>query len=289
MWLKRRAPGAHMVGRMRPGRQAYLLLVIALASLLLAPPARAEAKPTLVLVHGAWDRGASWGDVAARLRDRGYRVVIPENPLRSLAGDAAAIAEVIGRIRGSVVLVGHSYGGAVITNAATGNPRVKALVYIAGFVPDEGESLAQLGSRDPGSLIPASIYTVPFVGPDGPGLDIYINPLLFPTVFAADVPSETAAAMAAAQRPITFKAFTDASGPPAWRTIPSWYMVARQDLAIPPATERFMAERAGAHTVEIDSSHAALVSQPAAVTDLILAAAKRRHGKADGAERRRPL
>ena len=250
-----------------------LIAFLAIGALCLAAAVRAEAKPTVVLVHGAWDRPASWSVVATRLRADGYRVVVADNPLRGLAGDTAAIRSLLDSISGPIVLVGHSFGGAVVTNAAAGQGRVVALVYVAAFVPEQGESLAKLGTRDLGSMIPLSIYAVPYVDSSGVGLNIFINPLLFPIVFAADVPPATAAAMARSQKPITFKAFTDPSGQPAWRTIPSWYMVARQDRAIPPATERFMAQRAHAQTVEIDSSHAALVSRPVAVANLVVAAA----------------
>jgi pimeloyl-ACP methyl ester carboxylesterase len=238
-----------------------------------APAAEPAPKPTIVLVHAAFDRPASFDDVAGRLRADGYAVVVPDNPLRSLAGDAAAIRHTLDQIAGPIVLVGHSYGGSVVTNAALGDPQVRALVYVAAFAPDAGESLLQLGTHDVGSLIPVSLLTVPFLGPDGPGVDLYVNPLLYRTVFAADVPSATAQAMAQHQHPLTLKAFTDGSGAPAWKTIPSWFVVARQDRAIPPATQRFMARRAGSHTVEIDSSHAAPVSHPGAVADVIRAAA----------------
>jgi len=257
-------------------RHTILLAILVLGMAGACAPARAGGpapKPTIVLVHGAFDRAASWGDVGARLRADGYRVVVPDLPLRSLAGDAAVIRQAVDQIAGPVVLAGHSYGGSVITNAAVGEPQVRALAYIAAFVPDTGESLLQLGTHDLGSLVGVSLVTVPFLGPDGLGVDLYINPLLYRTVFAADVPPATAQAMASNQHPITLKAFTDPSGPPAWRTIPSWYLVARQDRAIPPATERFMAQRAGSHTVEIDSSHAALVSRPHDVAGVIGAAA----------------
>jgi pimeloyl-ACP methyl ester carboxylesterase len=257
-------------------RRLMFLVFVVCAMVGMPSPARADAavaKPTIVLVHGAWDRAASWGDVAANLRAGGYPVVVPDNPLRSLAGDTAALRHVIDQIAGPIVLVGHSYGGAVISDAAVGDPQVRALVFIAAFAPDTGESILQLGAHDLGSLIPVSLLTVPFLGPGGLGVDLYVNPLLYPTVMAADVPLATAQAMARNQHPLTLKAFTDPSGPPAWKTIPSWFMVARQDHAIPPAAERFMARRAGSHTVEIDSSHVAPVSHPAAVADLIRSAA----------------
>jgi len=193
----------------------------------------------------------------------------------AVRGRAAQLQE----IAGPVVLVGHSYGGAVITNAARGNPAVKALVFIAGFVPDAGESLVQLDTQMPGSLVAPALVTVPFVGPGlTVGIDTYINPLLYPSVLAADVPLATAQDMSRTQHPITLAALTDRSGVPASRTIPSWYLVARQDRALPPAMERFMAERANAHTTEIDSSHAAPVSHPDAVSTLIREAAQASSG-----------
>ena len=231
------------------------------------------AKPTVVLVHGAWADASSWDGVISRLQRDGYTVVAPATPLRSLLGDAAYIASVLKSIPGPIVLVGHSYGGAVITNAATGNPNVKALVYIDAFVPDAGESVLQLAAMNPGSLLPSSITEVPYSqGADGSGIDVYIDPAKFPAVFAADVPPERAALMAVTQRPISLAALTQPSGPPAWRTIPSWYLIGLDDKAIPPATQEFMASRAGSHTVEIDASHASLVSRPQVVTELILSA-----------------
>jgi pimeloyl-ACP methyl ester carboxylesterase len=255
---------------------------LAAGTILVGTPAQAASAtstdagpaPTVVLVHGAWWQASSWTAVAARLRDRGYPVVVPDNPLRTLAGDAASIAGVLQRIAGPIVLVGHSYGGNVITDAAEGNPNVKALVYIAGFAPDRGESAFTLDALVPGSLLPVSLVPVASMQPSGElALDLYVNPVLFRSVLAQDVPEPAVAALAAAQRPVTLAALLGQSTTPAWKTIPSWYMVAASDRAIPPATQRFMAERAGANTVEIDSSHAAPVSHPDAVTDLILAAA----------------
>jgi len=232
-----------------------------------------SARPTVVLVHGAWADASSWTGVISRLERDGYTVLAPANPLRSLSGDATYIGSVLKSIAGPIVLVGHSYGGAVITNAATGNPNVKALVYVDAFVPDAGESVLQLASMNPGSLLPFAISEVPYSqGTDGSGIDVYIDPARFRAAFAGDVPGDRAALMAVTQRPISLAALTQASGPPAWRTIPSWYLVGLDDKAIPPATEEFMAARAGSHTVEIDASHASLVSRPQAVTDLILSA-----------------
>jgi pimeloyl-ACP methyl ester carboxylesterase len=240
--------------------------------MLTVTPAQASDEPTVVLVHSAWERASSWNLVAAQLRARGYPVIAPDIPLRTLAGDAAVIADVLRHVAGPVVLVGHSYGGVVISNAAAGAPNVTALVYIAGYAPEPGESTFALDARSPGPLIAASLRPVPSIG-GGLGLDLYVDPLLYRFVLAQDVPPPTTAAMAATQRPLTLAALTEPSGAAAWKAIPSWYMVAHDDRSLAPATERFMAARAKATTVEIASSHAAQVSHPDAVTDLIAAAA----------------
>jgi pimeloyl-ACP methyl ester carboxylesterase len=170
-----------------------------------------------------------------------------------------------------VILVGHSYGGEVITNAANGHPNVKALVYVAAFVPDQGESGLALTARFPGSRLPTSLLTRPFPG----GVDGYVDPAKFHAVFAADLPSSTSALMAAAQRPVSLAALAGPSGTPAWKTIPSWYEVAGSDQAIPAAAERFMAKRANAHTIEVkDASHVVMISHPARTAGLIIDAAK---------------
>jgi pimeloyl-ACP methyl ester carboxylesterase len=172
-------------------------------------------------------------------------------------------------------MVGHFYGGAVISNAATGNDQVRALVYINGWVPDEGESLIQLAQLNEGSLIPESLAPVPHKGADGSDVvDQYLDQEKFPAAFAGDVDAETAQVLAVAQRPFTEAAFGAPSGPVAWRSVPSWYLLGTEDKAIPPATQRFMAERANASIVEIPASHASMVSQPGAVTELIRTAVK---------------
>jgi pimeloyl-ACP methyl ester carboxylesterase len=263
------------------GSVGSLLAVVALLSITStarAAPAAAKhgtaAKPTVVLVHGAWADSSGWGGVIARLQRAGYPVIAPANPLRGLASDSAYLASVVASISGPVVLVGHSYGGAVITDAAAAGSNVKALVYIAGFALDQNESVLQMASRFPGSSLPTAISPVPFPLADGTtGTDVYIAPAKFRDVFAADVPATQAAVLAATQRPVAQTALLEPSTAPAWATIPSWYLVAKQDHAIPPAAERFMAKRAHARTVEIASSHAAMVSHPAEVTQLIVKAA----------------
>lgn len=237
--------------------------------------ADSHVKPTIVLVHGAWADGSSWNGVTRRLQRDGYSVVVPAVPLRSLSGDSAYIASVLAAIKGPIVLAAHSYGGAVVTNAAQGNPNVKALVYVDGFVPDAGESVLDLAMKNPGSELPTAITEVPYAqGAQGSGVDVYIKTTDFRSAFAADLPPDTTALMAASQRPVTIAALSEKSGTPAWATIPSWYLAGRQDKAIPLATELFMARRAHAQIKEIDSSHASLLSHPDAVAKVILAATR---------------
>jgi len=229
-------------------------------------PKSAGPKPTIVLVHGGWADASSWNAVTQRLQDDGYTVIAPANPLRGVQTDSAYLSSVLATITGPIVLVGHSYGGVLITNAATGNPNVKALVYVAAFAPDLGETVGQLLAMNPGSqAAPPNLTFRPYPG----GADVYITPSAFHSVFCADLPAKTAAVMAANQRPIDAAALGEPSGEPAWKTIPSWYLVASNDQAIPPATERFMAKRAAATTVEIASSHVAMTSHPGAVIDLV--------------------
>ena len=233
-------------------------------------------KPKIVLVHGGWDNSTGWNAVVARLQSRGFDVIAPANPLRALASDSAYVSSVLDTIEGPIVLVGHSYGGAVISNAAVGHENVKALVYIAAFAPDEGESLFQLVTMNPGSQIgPGTLIGRPYPLPDGgQGIDLYLTREGVKTAFAQDLPRKTTDLMFATQRPFTEEAFGAPSGTPAWKTIPSWYLVASDDLAIPPATQRFMAERAGAQTSEVEASHVPQISQPGAVTQIILQAAE---------------
>src|SRR6266545_2595075 len=206
----------------------------------------ALATPTIVLVHGAWADATGFDAEIRALRGRGYTAIGFANPLRDLAGDATYLAEFLRSLTGPIVLVGHSYGGNVISSAATGNDQVQALVYFNGWMCDEGESQQQLLERFEGSLVGPAIRPVPFTGPDGSeGADLFLDP----------------AAFAAAP-----------SGPPAWKTLPCWYLLGTQDKAIPPALQRFMAERANATIVEVAASHVSFVSQPEAATQLILQA-----------------
>ncbi|MET9125524.1 MULTISPECIES: alpha/beta fold hydrolase [unclassified Streptomyces] len=234
-----------------------------------------QPKPTVVLVHGAFADSSSWNGVIERLRHEGYPVIAPANPLRGLAGDAAYIHSVLKSVKGPVVLVGHSYGGAVISEAAVDSPQVKALVYIAAFAPEKGESALELSNKFPGSTLGTALNPVPFPLPGGgTGTDLYIKTDTFHHQFAADVPKRVTDLMAATQRPVAASALDEKATTPAWKTIPSWDLVTTQDLNIPPAAQRFMAKRAHAHTVEIKASHAVSVSHPGAVTRLIEQAAR---------------
>jgi len=233
------------------------------------------AKPTIVLVHGGWADSSGWNDEIAALQKRGFPVIAPANPLRGLTSDADYVRSVLQTIDGPIVLVGHSYGGAVISNAARGVDNVEALVYIAAFAPDTGESLAQLVTMNPGTQItPDALDARPYPLPDGgSGVDLYIKAEVFREAFAGDLPRRTTNLMQATQRPFSEAAFTEASGDPAWKTVPSWYLVATDDHAIPPVTQRFMAERAGSVTASVRASHVPMMSKPEATTRLILKAA----------------
>ncbi|MGW0998731.1 alpha/beta fold hydrolase [Streptomyces sp. NPDC002520] len=234
-------------------------------------------KPTVVLVHGAWADAAGWTPVAERLQKDGYSVKAPPNPLRGLTSDAQYINSVLKQIKGPIILVGHSYGGAVITNAVQDNPNVKALVYIAAFAPAQGESLSDLNSRPVAHPI-AALPTDPttYLKPDGTeGTELTIDPTQYPNVFLDnELPQVQADALAAEQRPLSVDSATEKSDTPAWKTVPSWYLVANNDRAIAPDLERYMAARAHAQTVQVDAPHLAMVTNPAPVTDLIEQAAR---------------
>ncbi|MFJ4847649.1 alpha/beta fold hydrolase [Streptomyces sp. NPDC088733] len=241
-----------------------------------APEHRAEEKkPTVVLVHGAFADSSSWNDVIARLKRDGYPVVAPANPLRGLDSDAQYLAGFLKSVKGPVVLAGHSYGGAVISEAAAGDPNVKALVYIAAFAPDKGESALELSNKFPGSTLGDALNPVSFPLPDGStGTDLYIKADKFHDQFAADVPTRVTDLMAATQRPVAASALEEKATRAAWKTVPSWNLITTEDKNIPPAAQRFMAERAHSHTTEIKASHAVSVSRPGAVTRIIEQAAR---------------
>lgn len=236
-------------------------------------------KPTVVLVHGAFADSSSWNGVIDILEGAGYPVIAAANPLRGLRSDAQYVRSVLDSVPGPVVLAGHSYGGSVMSEAADGSPNVKALVFVASFLLEPGESTGQLAAKYPGGELGPALHTVTVPGSGGgTGVDSYIKQEEFQRVFAADVPQDVAVRMAATQRPITTAALEEPATAAAWRTIPSWNMVTTQDLAIPAASMRFMGERAKAHNVDIEASHAVTVSRPDAVADLIERAANETTG-----------
>ncbi len=236
---------------------------------------RSAQKPTIVLVHGAFADATGFSAEIARLEADGYPVIAPADPLRGLTSDSDYIRSILATISGPVVLVGHSYGGAVITNAARGASNVVALVYLAAFIPDEGDSVATSYDQTthPGSLLTQSALTVrPTINPAVPGgqdADLYIRDDLFRKIFAGDQSQTTAAVMAAAQRPLSAFAFTEASGAPAWKTLPSWDLITLDDRAISPGGQRFMAERAGSHIRTVHSAHDVMASHPGRVVRLV--------------------
>src|SRR5436190_22186231 len=235
-----------------------------------------DTAPTIVLVHGAFADGSSWNGVIERLQRQGYTVIAPANPLRGVTADSAYTASLLSQIDGQVLLAGHSYGGAVISNAATGAANVVGLVFVAAFAPDEGERLGEVSSESKDSVLNTALvqYNYP-TGRDGEtAVEFGINPALLREAFAADLPPETTALMAATQRPIAAAAFSDASGPPAWRKLPSWAVVATGDKAAGADVVRSHAQRAGADIVEVEGSHVIMISQPQPVAGHILKAAR---------------
>lgn len=231
--------------------------------------------PTVVLVHGAFADASSFARVIPELLGDGLTVIAPAVPNRSLVGDAAYIASVASQIDGPVVLVGHSYGGAVITVAGM-EDNVKALVYLSGYALDEGESLGELQGRFPDSaLADGLVYTsYPIAGSDEPGTDVSVDPAKFPAIFAHDVDPELAEILAVSQRPLAGAAFAEPAPAAAWKTKPSWGSVSSADHTINPDVERFGYERAGMTTIEVDSSHLVMLSHPTEVADLIREAVK---------------
>jgi pimeloyl-ACP methyl ester carboxylesterase len=270
----------------RPRRRSFMIasvlaLVVGLFALGAGGAAGANSqagqspRPTIVLVHGDWADGSSWTSVIERLQDRGFTVVAPPNTLRGPSQDAPYLASYLQTIPGPIVLVAHSYGGFVTTNAATGNANVKALVYIDAFAPDENETALDLvGGTSSCVTDNGAFNAVPFDG----GVDLYLrweaNPPYpgFTKCFANGVDPEKASVLAAAQRPAAAAQFTEPSGPPAWKTIPSWSLIGTLDNVIPPALQEEMSSRAGAHISRVKAGHLSLVTRPNAVTKVILSA-----------------
>jgi pimeloyl-ACP methyl ester carboxylesterase len=255
-------------------------LVIPLSQIVSARTAEAAAagdgpKPSIVLVHGAWADSGSWDGVIQRLQADGYTVYALPNPLQGLPFDSAYLADFLHSISGPIVLAGHSYGGAVITNAATGDPQVKALVYVDAFAPAQGQTLAQLLAAYPGTCaVPANLNVVPFPGaPSGVG-DAYIKQSVFPSCMANGLPASEAHVLAATQEPIATIALAQQTGVPAWKTIPSWAVVGTADHAIPLALQLAMAHRAHARITRVDAPHLSMISNPGTVTKVILRAVR---------------
>jgi pimeloyl-ACP methyl ester carboxylesterase len=241
-----------------------------------------EQTPTIVLVHGAWADASGWDQVILRLQEDGFTAHAPSNPLRGLPQDSAYLHDFLTQnpaLAGQpVVLVAHSYGGAVITNAAVGDPQVKALVYVDAFIPDQDETIGQLAGAQLGSCLlgnPADIFNlVPYPGGPADDVDLYIKPSLVPGCFANGLSPHQVAVIAATQRPLAASAFSEPSGAPAWKTIPSWAVIGNADRVIPPAELTFMAKRAGAHITEVSAGHLSMIADPEMVAQVIEQAAK---------------
>jgi pimeloyl-ACP methyl ester carboxylesterase len=230
--------------------------------------------PTVVLVHGAFADGSSWNGVIERLRAKGVSVIAPANPLRGIAIDSAYVAGVLADIPGPVIAVGHSYGGAVISNAARHAKNVVGLVFVAAFATDEGERLGEVTPTSKDAILGSALVPRQYPSTNGgePAVEFTVDPAKFQEAFAADLSEDEAATLAATQRPVAELGFSDASGAPAWKHVPSWAVVATGDKAAGTDLTRSMAERAGATITEVDASHVVMISQPEAVTDVIFQA-----------------
>jgi pimeloyl-ACP methyl ester carboxylesterase len=251
---------------------ALLPATAASASTSAPATATAKTKPTIVLVHGAWADASSWSKVTAKLQHDGYTVDAVPNPERGVASDSAYLASYLKLVKGPIVLVGHSYGGFVISNAALGNPNVKALVYIDAYVPAKGDTLLSLTAHAPGSLIsPAALTGVPSANGV---VDTYVKPSVFRKAFANELTAKQAAVLASTQRPLAQTALGEPSGEPAWSKIPSWDLVGTKDNVIPAATQTWMAKRAHAHIKTIKAQHLSMISHYKKVEALIVTAAR---------------
>jgi pimeloyl-ACP methyl ester carboxylesterase len=230
---------------------------------------KAAGKPAIVLVHGAWADSSCWNDVIRPLQADGYPVYAPPNPLRSLAGDAASVASFLKAIAGPVILVGHSYGGAVISVASAGQDNVKALVYIDAFIPDVGDSCLELLGRYPAP--PSDLFTP--VQLESGDTDLYFSPKYFSAAFATGVDAKAAALLAVTQRPVTAKALGErAPAQLGWKSLPSWYILGDLDQAIPPPLKRMMAERAKAAITHVSAGHLSMIQHPETTLAAIVSA-----------------
>jgi pimeloyl-ACP methyl ester carboxylesterase len=255
------------------------VLVLGVVAVFTAPVAAVSAaapestKATIVLIHGAWAGSSSWDGVISRLQADGYTVVAAANPLRSLKGDSDYVSGIVKNVKGPVVLVGHSYGGSIITNVATDADNIKAMVFVAAYAPESGESAFDLTGKYQGSILPGAL-AAPIGVADG-AHDLYVQQDKFRSIFAADVPEKQARLMAATQRPVTDAALKGASSAPTWKNIPCWFVYGSADKIIPPAAHAFMAQRASAKesVVVSGASHLVMVSHPSVVAELIEKAA----------------
>ncbi len=247
---------------------------VAGAAVLLSPlrASAQSAKPSIVLVHGAWADASSWNGVIKPLTAAGYTVYAPPNPLRGLSSDAASLSALLKAVSGPVILVGHSYGGAVTSVASSSDAHIKALVYIDAFVPDAGDSCLSLLAGGPPP--PKDLFTpVPFATAVGGDADLYLTPKYFGAVFASDVPAPIAQTMSVTQRPVTASALNEkAPATEGWKTIPSWFVIGDLDNVIPPAKQLFMAQRAKAHISHVHGSHPSMIQHPEATVAAIMAA-----------------
>ena len=274
----------------RPARLRLIIVaaILAVAGLLAATSQAASArpasslafswgsgpKPTIVLEHGAWADASSWDKVIRQLQEDGFTVDAPPNPLRGVSYDSTYLADFLSTVAGPVVLVGHSYGGFVITNAATGNANVKALVYVDAFIPTDGDTLGSLTGT--GSCLGGNASNVaPYPGAQNNDVDLYIKQSVVPGCFASGLPPSQAAVIAATQRPLALSTFgQQLTGPPAWETIPSWAVIGTADKVLPPAQQTLMAKRAGAHITDVNAGHLSMIADPEAVARVIEQAAQ---------------
>ena len=248
-----------------------------------AGPATAQhpspsARPTIVLVHGAWADGSSWASVTKRLQEKGYSVDVVPNPLRGVKADSDYLRDYLASVKGPIVLAGHSYGGMIITQAAAGNANVKALVYVDAYIPQPGDDIGSLSGPDSALAVdPTTVFDAVGRTDKSGTVDLYIKQALFPGIFAKGVSKQKAAVLAAGQRPLTLAALSETStGTPAWKTIPSWDVVGTADRVIPRAQQEFMAHRASARVTKVDAPHLSMVSDPRVVTRVIVSAATHR-------------
>jgi pimeloyl-ACP methyl ester carboxylesterase len=274
----------------RPARLRLIIIaaLLAVAGLLAATTQAASArpagslafswgsgpKPTIVLEHGAWADASSWDKVILQLQEDGFTVYAPPNPLRGVSYDSQYLSDFLSTIPGPIVLVGHSYGGFVITNAATGNSNVKALVYVDAFIPGAGDTLGSLTGT--GSCLGSNAFNaVPYPNAQNNDVDLYIKQSVVPGCFASGLPASQAAVIAATQRPLALSTFgQQLTGPPAWMTIPSWAVIGTADKVLPPAQQTSMAQRASAHITDINAGHLSMIADPEAVAQVIEQAAQ---------------